>query len=181
MSRPSTRSGWLLWIPLAVVAFIGGLAIYGLVVPKDNTVYSAMVGEKLPEFALPPAMVGAEGLSNADMADGKPRLLNVFASWCIPCKVEAPQLEALKQAGAEIDAIAVRDRPQDVAAFLAEYGNPFRRIGSDSEMAVQLTLGSSGVPETYVISGDGTITHQHVGDIRAEHVPMLLEKLREAE
>ena len=138
------KRSWLLWIPLAVVAFIGGLAIYGLVVPKDNTVYSAMVGEKLPEFALPPAMVGVEGLSNANMADGKPRLLNIFASWCIPCKVEAPHLEALKQAGAEIDAIAVRDRPQDVAAFLAEYGNPFRRIGSDSEMAVQLKLGFVG-------------------------------------
>ena len=176
MSRP-----WLLWIPLAIVAFIGGLAIYGLVVPKDEQVHSAMVGRKLPEFALPPATTGVEGLANRDMADGKPRLLNIFASWCIPCKAEAPQLEALKAAGAEIDAIAIRDKPEDVAAFLAEFGNPFRRIGSDSEMAVQLKLGSSGVPETYIIGGDGTILYQHIGDIRAEHVPMLLEKLRGAQ
>jgi cytochrome c biogenesis protein CcmG, thiol:disulfide interchange protein DsbE len=175
MTRP-----WLLWIPLVIVAFIGGLAIYGLAVPKDNQVHSAMVGRKLPEFALPPATVGVEGLSNSDMADGKPRLLNIFASWCIPCKAEAPQLEALKRAGAEIDAIAIRDRPEDIAAFLAEFGNPFRRIGSDSEMAVQLKLGSSGVPETYIISGDGTIVYQHIGDIRAEHIPMLLEKLEKA-
>jgi cytochrome c biogenesis protein CcmG, thiol:disulfide interchange protein DsbE len=175
MNRP-----WLLWIPLAIIAFIGGLAIYGLVVPKDEQIYSAMVGKKLPEFALPPATIGVDGLASRDLVDGKPRLLNIFASWCIPCKAEAPQLEALKKAGAEIDAIAIRDRPEDVAAFLAEFGNPFRRIGSDSEMAVQLKLGSSGVPETYVISGDGTITYQHIGDIRAEHVPMLLEKLREA-
>lgn len=175
MTRP-----WLLWIPLAVVAFIGGLAIYGLAAPKDEQVHSAMVGRKLPEFALPPATAGVEGLSNRDMADGKPRLLNIFASWCIPCKAEAPQLEALKQAGAEIDAIAIRDRPEDVAAFLAEFGNPFRRIGSDSEMAVQLKLGSSGVPETYVIGDDGTIIYQHIGDIRAEHVPILMEKLRKA-
>lgn len=175
MSRP-----WLLWIPLAIVAFIGGLAIYGLVVPKDERVHSAMVGRKLPEFALPPATVGVEGLASRDMADGKPRLLNIFASWCIPCKAEAPQLEALKAAGVEIDAIAIRDKPEDVAAFLAEFGKPFRRIGSDSDMAVQLKLGSSGVPETYVIGGDGTILYQHIGDIRAEHVPMLLEKLRDA-
>ena len=176
MNRP-----WLLWLPLAVVAFIGGLAIYGLVVPKDDMVHSAMVGQKLPEFALPPATIGVEGLSNRDLADGKPRLLYIFASWCIPCKAEAPYLEALKNSGVEIDAIAIRDKPEDVAAFLAEFGNPFRRIGSDSEMAVQLKLGSSGVPETYVIGGDGTILYQHIGDIRAEHVPMLLEKLKAAQ
>lgn len=171
---------WLLWAPLAVVAFIGGLAIYGLVVPKDDQVYSAMVGKKLPDFVLPAATAGVPSLSNTDMTDGKPRLLNIFASWCLPCKAEAPQLEALKAAGVEIDAIAIRDRPEDVAAFLAEFGNPFRRIGADSEMAVQLKLGSSGVPETYVIGGDGTILFQHIGDIRAEHVPMLIEKVNAA-
>ncbi|MEY4575117.1 MAG: hypothetical protein RL251_1239, partial [Pseudomonadota bacterium] len=148
--------------------------------PKDDTIPSAMIGQKLPEFALAPAAVGVNGLASANMRDGTPRLLNIFASWCIPCRAEAPQLEALKKAGAQIDAIAIRDRPQDVADFLAQYGNPFRRIGADDEMAVQLQLGSSGVPETYVISGDGMIVYQHIGDIRTEHVPMLLQKLREA-
>ena len=171
---------WLLWLPLTVVAFIGGWFIYGLTAPKDNNIYSAMVGQKLPAFALPAATPDVTGLSNTDMADGKPRLLNIFASWCIPCKAEAPQLGALKAAGVEIDAIAIRDKPEDVAAFLTESGNPFRRIGGDSEMAVQLALGSSGVPETYVIAGDGTILHQHIGDIRADDVQMLLEKLRDA-
>lgn len=175
MSRP-----WLLWLPLAVVAFIGGLAIYGLAVPKDEQVHSAMIGRKLPQFSLPAATSGVQGLASSDMADGTPRLLNIFASWCIPCKAEAPQLEALAKAGVQIDAIAIRDKPEDVEAFLAEFGNPFGRIGSDSEMAVQLKLGSSGVPETYVIGGDGTILYQHIGDIRAEHIPMLLDRLKAA-
>ncbi len=171
---------WIYWVPLALIAFIGGISIYGLTVPQDPAIRSAMVGRKLPQFALPPATEGVQGLASKDMADGKPRLLNIFASWCIPCKAEAPQLEALKNAGAEIDAVAIRDKPEDVAAFLAEFGNPFRRIGADQQLSVQLALGSSGVPETYVIGGDGTILYQHIGDIRAEHVPMLLEKLREA-
>lgn len=171
---------WMLWVPLALFAFIGGISIYGLTVPHDPAVRSAMVGRKLPPFALPPATEGVQGLASKDMADGKPRLLNIFASWCIPCKAEAPQLEVLQKAGAEIDAVAIRDKPEDVAAFLAEFGNPFRRIGADQQLSVQLALGSSGVPETYVISGDGQILYQHIGDIRADDVPMLLKKLREA-
>lgn len=167
-------------MPLAIIAFIGGLAIYGLIVPKDDLVRSAMIGRKLPEFNLPAAAAGVEGLASTDMADGHPRLLNIFASWCIPCRAEAPYLDALQKSGVEIDAIAIRDKPTDVAAFLAEHGNPFRRIGSDSEMAVQLALGSSGVPETYVIGGDGTILYQHIGDIREEHIPMLTQKILEA-
>jgi cytochrome c biogenesis protein CcmG/thiol:disulfide interchange protein DsbE len=69
---------WLLWIPLAVVAFFGGLAIFGLAEPEDTQVHSAMIGKKLPEFALPAATAGVPALSNTDMADGKPRLLNIF-------------------------------------------------------------------------------------------------------
>ncbi len=171
---------WLLWVPLVVFAFIAGWFIYGLAVPQDKLIRSAMVGQKLPGFALPPATTGAVGFAASELADGKPRLLNIFASWCIPCRAEAPQLEMLKAAGVEIDGVAVRDRPEDVAAFLTEYGNPYRRIGADQTMRVQLMLGSSGVPETYVIGGDGTILYQHIGDIRDEHVPVLLQKLQEA-
>jgi cytochrome c biogenesis protein CcmG/thiol:disulfide interchange protein DsbE len=170
----------LAWIPLALLAFIAGISLYGLLRTKDNTVYSNMIGQPLPYFDLPAATSGTIGLRFSDFADGKPRLLNVFASWCIPCRAEAPQLDALKAQGAELFGVAIRDKPEDVTAFLNQYGNPFVRIGADMDMKLQLTLGSSGVPETYVIGGDGLILYQHVGDIRAEHVPMLLQKLREA-
>jgi cytochrome c biogenesis protein CcmG/thiol:disulfide interchange protein DsbE len=114
------------------------------------------------------------------MTDGKPRLLNLFASWCIPCAAESPQLAALAAQGAEIDGIAVRDHKDDLAAFLARNGNPYTRIGGDDVSAVQMAIGSSGVPETFVIDGKGIIRYQHIGDVRPEDVPLLLQKLREA-
>ena len=139
-----------------------------------------MIGEPLPAFDLPPALDGVPGVSSANFRDGKPRLLNIWASWCVPCIAEAPQLERLREEGAEIVGVAIRDRPEDVAAFLDRYGNPYTRIGADDLSQVQLAIGSSGVPETFVIDGEGRITHQHIGDIRAEHVPRLLEELRKA-
>ncbi len=173
------RSRWV-WLPLALLAFIAGLSIFRLATPRDDLVHSNMVGQKLPAFDLPAATDGVIGLRNADFADGKPRLLNVFASWCIPCRAEAPYLEELKSRGAQIYGVAIRDHPRDVAAFLNEYGNPFALIGADPNMKLQLSLGSSGVPETYIIGGDGTILYQHIGDIRAEHVPQILAKLEDA-
>jgi cytochrome c biogenesis protein CcmG/thiol:disulfide interchange protein DsbE len=84
----------------------------------------------------------------------------------------------LKKAGIEMHAIAIRDKPEDVARFLSENGNPFVRIGADQDMLVQLQLGSSGVPETYIIDSKGRIVHQHIGDIRPEHIEPLLKIFR---
>lgn len=170
----------IFWIPLMLLSLLGGLWLYDLTQPDEPFVRSQLVGEKLPEFALPAATGGVLPLSSKDFADGTPRLLNVFGSWCIPCRAEAKFLEDLKAEGAQIYGIALRDRPEDVRQFLDSYGNPFGRIGADMEIRTQLLLGATGVPETYVIAGDGTITYQHIGDIRAEHVPGLLQKLQEA-
>jgi cytochrome c biogenesis protein CcmG/thiol:disulfide interchange protein DsbE len=174
------RLRYSLWIIVGLAAALFGLFAYQLTQPKDEFVESAMVGQPMPEFDLPPAVQSRPGLSRADLADGTPRLLNVFASWCIPCAAEAPQLEALERSGANIVAVAIRDRPEDVERFLAIYGNPFTRIGRDDISEVQLAIGSSGVPETFVIDGNGTITYQHIGDIREDDVAVLLDELRKA-
>ncbi|MWV29339.1 redoxin family protein [Aurantiacibacter rhizosphaerae] len=174
------RLRYTLWIVVGFAAALFGLFAYQLSQPKDDFVESAMVGQPMPAFDLPPAVESRPGLSRADLADGEPKLLNVFASWCIPCAAEAPQLDALERAGANIVAVAIRDRTEDVDRFLAAYGNPFTRIGKDDISEVQLAIGSSGVPETFVIDGNGVITYQHIGDIRADDVPMLLEELRKA-
>ena len=174
------RVRWGLWLLVAVALALFALFAVQLSRPKNDFGESAMVGKQLPEFDLPPAAEGLPGLASSDLADGQPRLLNVFASWCVPCRAEAPYLDELESRGAEIVAVAIRDRPEDVAAFLQAYGNPFTRIGADDISAVQLALGSSGVPETFVIDGNGVITHQHIGDIRQRDVPILLDELRRA-
>lgn len=173
------RSRLALWIPLALFAFFAGLAAYMLTQDKDQFVESTMIGQPLPAFALDPAFDGLPGAAKADFA-GKPKLLNIWASWCLPCIAEAPQLEALQRQGVEIVGIAIRDRPEDVANFLGRYGNPYTRIGSDPISEVQLGIGSSGVPETFVIDGRGVIRYQHIGDIRADDVPTLLAELEKA-
>ena len=173
----SIGSGLLIWAPLVLFAFLGGIFLYGLIEPKDEYVRSHMIGKPLPEFKFPAATDGIPALANTDFSDGKPRMLNLFGSWCIPCKAEAPMLEQLKRQGVEIHGIAINDTPENVAVFLAEFGNPFVRIGS-TDMAFQLQLGSSGVPDTFIIDGKGRIVHQHIGDIRADDVQPLLDKWR---
>jgi len=169
-----------LWLLVALALALFALFALQLSRPKNEFVQSALVGKRVPDFALAPAVESHPGLSSADLADGRPKLLNVFGSWCIPCRAEAPQLEALRRQGAEIVAVAIRDRPEDVAGFLQVYGDPFTRIGADQISAVQLSLGSSGVPETFVVDGAGIITHQHIGDIRERDVAILLDELRRA-
>jgi cytochrome c biogenesis protein CcmG/thiol:disulfide interchange protein DsbE len=159
-----------LWLPLALFAVFLIVVAWKLREPGDDSIHSQMIGKPLPDFALAPIVPNHPGLRAAELRAGQPRLVNVFASWCIPCRVEAPQLDALKRRGVPIDAVAIRDRPEDVAAFLQQYGDPFDRIGSDPRSQVQFALGSSGVPETFLVDGRGIIRLQHIGDIREDEV-----------
>ena len=89
-------------------------------------------------------------------------------------------LQQLKASGAKIEGIAIRDRPEDLAAFLARNGDPYERIGDDPQSSVQISLGSSGVPESFIVDGKGVIRYQHIGPIEAGDVPMILAKLGQA-
>ena len=162
------------FLPLLILmAFVVAVA-WRLSSPADERIASKMVGKPVPAFALSSAALGKPGFASTELGDGKPRLVNVFASWCVPCIAEAPLLMELKRRGVPIDAIAVRDRPQDVTAFLARHGDPFERIGADPESRVQLGLGSSGVPETFIVDGRGIIRYQHMGPIEPDDVPKLI-------
>jgi cytochrome c biogenesis protein CcmG/thiol:disulfide interchange protein DsbE len=164
---------------LLVVLVLTAL-VWRLATPADTTIRSRLEGKPVPSFELPPAVPAKSGLSSVDLASGQPRLVNLFASWCIPCITEAPVLGDLQRRGVSIDAIAIRDRPQDVAAFLARYGDPFQRIGSDQTSQVQLALGSSGVPESFVVDGRGIIRYQHIGAIKPDDVDLILDHMEKA-
>lgn len=169
-----------LWLIVAVVFGLFVLFAAQLSRPKDDLVRSQMIGKPVPQFKLDAIVPDRPGLSSVDLDDGKPKLLNIFASWCVPCAAEAPQLAALEAQGANIVGVAIRDKPEDASVFLQRYGNPYSRIGADNLSAVQLEMGSSGVPESFVIDGQGIIRYQHIGDIRDQDVPLLMQKLREA-
>ena len=165
--------------PLAVLLLIVLALIWRLATPVDTNVPSKLDGKPVPMFALPPGVPTKATLSTSDLATGTPHVVNIFASWCVPCIGEVTVLQELKARGVAIDGIAVRDRPEDIAAFLARNGDPYERIGSDSRR-VQIALGSSGVPESFIVDGKGIIRYQHIGAIEASDVPMILTKLEQA-
>ena len=174
MNRP------LRFLPLLILlAFVIAVA-WRLSRPDDEKIPSQMIGKQVPAFALSAALPGKQGLSSADLTKGQPRMINVFASWCVPCIAEAPQLMAMSRRGVPIDAIAIRDRPQDIQMFLSRWGDPYRNVALDADSSLQLAIGSSGVPETFVIDGRGTIRFQHIGPITDADMARLIQEYEAA-
>jgi cytochrome c biogenesis protein CcmG/thiol:disulfide interchange protein DsbE len=166
--------------PIAFLLLIIAALVWRLATPTDTNVHSTMVGKHVPAFTLPAILPAKPPLSSADLATGQPHLVNIFASWCVPCVAEVKVLQSLKASGVRVEGIAVRDRPDDLADFLARNGDPYERIGSDSQSQVQISLGSSGVPESFVVDGKGMIRYQQIGPIEASDVSLILSKLGHA-
>ncbi len=131
-----------------------------------------MVGKPVPTLALADLQDGSPAdLKTLVAGHDGPVLVNVFASWCVPCVSENSQLMALKARGVTLIGIAWKDKPQDTLNFLAQHDDPYVKTLSDPEGKMALALGISGVPETYIVSPDGTITDKITGPI----VPDTLE------
>ena len=170
----------LRFVPLTLLLVFVAFVTWRLLNPADTAIRSQLEGKPVPTFALPPALPGRATLKSSDLATGEPRLVNIFASWCVPCIAEAPVLGELKARGVTIEGIAIRDRPEDVAEFLARNGDPYDRIGADMRSSVQMALGSSGVPESFVVDGAGIIRHQHVGPIMPQDLATILAEMEKA-
>ncbi|MBW7947304.1 MAG: DsbE family thiol:disulfide interchange protein [Sphingomonadaceae bacterium] len=167
-------------VPLLMFLGFVALAVYRMGEPQQRVIASKMVGQPVPAIDLVGMDEMHPGLNDSDLRQGTVTLVNLFASWCAPCRVEAPQLAALADKGVVIHGIAVRDTPENIAAFLKEHGDPFRRIGMDPNSKALLNLGASGLPETFLIDGKGIIRKQYIGQIRPEQVPEILKDIEEA-
>lgn len=156
------RRFWLALLPTAVFAGLAAAFVWGLF-NQDDDLPSALLGRPVPEFALPPIAGMAEGFSNADLR-GKVSIVNVWASWCVPCRIEMPLLVELGETGAvPVYGINYKDAPEAALAFLDELGNPYNRVGADRNGRVAIDWGVYGLPETFVIDAAGRIAHKHVG------------------
>lgn len=166
--------------PLALLLLIIAALVWRLATPADTNVHSTLEGKPVPAFNLPQIIPGKPALSSTDLATGRPHLVNVFASWCVPCVTEVKVLQTLKERGVTVEGIAVRDRPADLTDFLARNGDPYERIGSDPQSQLQISLGSSGVPESFVVDGKGVIRYQQIGAIEPGDVPEILARMEQA-
>jgi len=155
--------------PLLLLGLILGALLWRLATPPDTNVRSRVIGKNLADVRVAPALRGREGVWIGD-ASANPRVINFFASWCVPCIAEMPLLLELKRQGVSIDGIAVRDKPEDIAAFLARNGDPYGGIGADPKSNVQFQFGSSGVPETFIIDPYGVVRYQHIGPLEPKDV-----------
>lgn len=155
------------WAPFALLVF---LVIAAAVVltrgGERQTVSSGMVGRAAPAYALE-RLSGGEDVSSAAF-EGRPHLINVFASWCAPCRVEHPLLMELSARGVPIVGVAYKDDADDTARFLRELGDPFAAVGMDRDGRYGLELGVAGAPETFVIGADGRVRAIHRGPLTEE-------------
>lgn len=159
---------WLALIPLAVIAALAVLFV-GWSLKRDPSYKpDAMVGQQIPETVLPMLTGDQPGPGNLDLKTagvGKPMLVNVFASWCAPCRIEHPRLLELKARGINVVGVAYKDEPVATRAFLDEMGDPFALVLVDHEGRAGLDLGISGVPETFAVDAMGRITAKHSGPL----------------
>lgn len=188
VTTPARRSPWLYAIPLLVFAALAAVFAKGLFSGDASKVPSALIGKPAPAVTLAPL----EGLlrdgqpvpsfSMADLARGKATIVNVFASWCAPCRVEHPFLVAMaespavKQGKIQLVGFNYKDEAENARRFLGALGNPYSAVGVDRAGRAAIDWGVYGVPETFLIGPDGRILDKHVGPLDGQAASRMLAK-----
>ncbi len=158
---------WPMLIPPLVFAGLAGVFLWGMGRENPTALPSTLVGSQAPVLALGP-MAEAPLLAPPMLADGRVKLVNFWASWCAPCRVEHPHLQALAAEGVPIYGVNYKDKPAQAAAFLAELGSPYSALGADQTGRMALEWGVYGVPETFVVDGAGKVLLRYAGPVTRE-------------
>lgn len=154
-------------IPLAVFVALAALLAVGLNL-DPRKVPSPLVGKPAPAFELPRLQAPQQRVSHQELL-GRPWVLNVWASWCVPCQVEHPLVTLLaRDGGVPVVGLNYKDKPEDATRWLSRHGDPYTLVLADRAGAVGIDYGVYGVPETFVVDKDGVIRHKHIGPITLE-------------
>ena len=167
---------WLAILPLLVFMALAGVFLAQLLSGRDtSTVPSALIGQPAPDTPLPPLEgIDRPGFEPSQLA-GKVTLVNVWASWCVPCRQEHPVLMDLARDGrVEIVGLNYKDKPDNARRFLGELGNPYTALGVDPSGRAAIEWGVYGIPETFLVGKDGTIVWKHVGPFDPQNVATTL-------
>jgi cytochrome c biogenesis protein CcmG/thiol:disulfide interchange protein DsbE len=175
-------------LPLVVFLALGGLFMARLGAGDASRIPSALIGQAAPKLDLP-GLDGGVGLTDADVRRGRVTLVNIFASWCQPCHIEHEFLLGLasdpdlKDKGVAILGVAQKDSADNIRRFLNEAGDPYAKVGLDSDGRAGIDWGVYGVPETFIVNGAGIIAYKFVGPMNAESIektikPEILKAMR---
>ncbi|MBV1695931.1 MAG: DsbE family thiol:disulfide interchange protein [Hyphomicrobiales bacterium] len=180
-AAPERSRTWLRALPLAIFAAIALVFAFALRSGDPTKLPSALIGRPAPELSLPPLEglmangVAVPGLQRADLMTGKPVVVNFWASWCAPCVAEHPLLiELVRETGVTLVGINNKDQAANARRFLGRYGNPFTRVGVDASGRAAIDWGVYGMPETFVLDGEGRIRYKHIGPITEESLKALV-------
>jgi cytochrome c biogenesis protein CcmG/thiol:disulfide interchange protein DsbE len=167
------RFSLLTLLPLLIFGGLALLFFVRLFAGDASKIPSALIGQSAPSLDLA-ALDGSPGVKDADLRQGHVSLVNIFASWCAPCHEEHPLLlglaadKTLAAKGVQVIGVAQKDKPENVRKFLGDDGNPYAKVGLDPEGRAGIDWGVYGVPETFIVKGDGTIAFKFVGPMTPE-------------
>ena len=171
-ANPALRRLLPVLAPVLIFAAVAGLFALALQKGDPSKIPSALLGRPAPRMALAAVegLVGSNGplpgVAADDLGQGRPVVVNFWASWCVPCVEEHPQLVALaKRTGVKLVGINHKDQPANAAKFLAKHGNPYAAVGADSNGRAAIEWGVYGMPETFIVDGAGMVVFKHVGPI----------------
>ncbi|QRM35231.1 DsbE family thiol:disulfide interchange protein [Microvirga sp. VF16] len=184
-ARPGKLRGRLLvLLPILIFSVLALIFLVRLTTGDPSKLPSALIGRPVPEFSLAPLPgltadgTPVPGLSTADLK-GRVTVVNVWASWCVPCRQEHPVLmELAKESGLKVAGINYKDNPDNARRFLGMLGNPYAAVGVDQDGRTAINWGVYGVPETFVVGSDGVIRYRHVGPILPEQAEEFRQKVR---